>query len=111
ALIELDSALSSSLGLSEVLSALLARVRSHLRVDAAAVLQFDRSTTRLRWQGGSGFHSAKLQGTSLRLGEGVAGRAALMREARYVSGREGLRSEYVRWNLIEDEGFEFYVAM
>ena len=111
ALIELDSALSSSLGLADVLSALLARVRSHLKVDAAAVLQFDRSSTRLRWKGGSGFRSAGLQETSLQLGEGIAGRAALTREAQLVSGQELLRGEYARWTLIEDEGFEFYAAM
>lgn len=111
ALIQIDAALNSHLGSTEILGQLLSQVRSKLGVDAAAVLEFDRSRTRLRWQNGSGFTSTRMQATVLKLGEGLAGRAALQREPVFVHEQPQLSTQYVRWPLVEDEGFEFYAAM
>jgi len=103
-------AIASSLDLSLALNVLLDQVTSQLQVDAAAVLLFNPHTQVLELAAARGFRSHEIQRTRLRLGEGLAGRAAL--ERRMVSS-ENLTDEgrsFTRADLLVKERFRSYYA-
>ncbi|MBI5715800.1 MAG: PAS domain S-box protein, partial [Chloroflexi bacterium] len=77
ALHEIDLAISYSLDLEQTLNILLNQVCNQLRVDAADVLLYNREAQVLSYAAGFGFHTAALQHSLLRIGESLAGRAAL----------------------------------
>jgi PAS domain S-box-containing protein/putative nucleotidyltransferase with HDIG domain len=79
ALHTIDVAISSSLDLRATFDVLLDQVVSQLHVDAADVLLLDPHTQTLECAVGRGFHSAAIQQSRERLGEGHAGCAALER--------------------------------
>src|SRR5438309_1826680 len=110
ALRAIDVAIASSLDLSLALNVLLDQVTSQLQVDAAAVLLFNPHTQVLELAAARGFRSHEIQRTRLRLGEGLAGRAAL--ERRMVSS-ENLTDEgrsFTRADLLVKERFRSYYA-
>ena len=110
ALRAIDVAIASSLDLSLALNVLLDQVTSQLQVDAAAVLLFNPHTQVLELAAARGFRSHEIQRTRLRLGEGLAGRAAL--ERRMVSS-ENLTDEersFTRAELLVKERFRSYYA-
>lgn len=79
ALRSVDLAIASGLDLKLVLSMLLDQVTSLLRVDAASVLLLNPETNLLTFSAGKGFNTNMLQHTSLKLGQGCAGRVAMER--------------------------------
>ena len=79
ALRDIDMAISSSLDLRVTLSVILDQVTAQLQVDAADVLLINPHTQTLEFAAGRGFRSQVLQHTSLRPGEGHAGRAVAAR--------------------------------
>jgi len=107
----IDQAITSSLNIDVSLSIFLDQVRESLDVDAAAVLLYEPELQELRFAKGKGFRSDLLQYTSLRLGEGFAGRVGLEGESRFVPdlrqvGEHGLPSDRLR-----QEGFVSYYAL
>ena len=91
ALHTIDLAISSSFDLHLTLDILLNQVVSQLKLDAAAVLLLNPHTQMLEYAAGRGFHSAAIQQTRERLGDGHAGRAAL--ERRFISIPNASHSE------------------
>jgi signal transduction protein with GAF and PtsI domain len=79
ALRAIDRAIGASLDLRVTFNVFLDKVIEQLEVDAADILLFNSHTQTLDYTGGRGFLTAALQHTHLRLGEGLAGRAALER--------------------------------
>src|SRR3989441_729673 len=110
ALRAIDVAIASSLDLSLALNVLLDQVTTQLQVHAAAVLLLNPHTQVLEAAAARGFRSTEIQRTRLRLGEGLAGLAAL--ERRMVSSEnltEAGRS-VTRAELLVKERFVAYYA-
>lgn len=76
ALHAIDEAITSSPDLRFVLSFLLGQVTHLLNVDAAAVLLRDAGSGTLGYAAGHGFRTGLIQKSTLRAGQGLAGRAA-----------------------------------
>jgi HD-GYP domain-containing protein (c-di-GMP phosphodiesterase class II)/C4-dicarboxylate-specific signal transduction histidine kinase len=75
----IDLAITASLNVHLTLNILLEEVTTQLRLDAAAVSLFNEHARVLEFAAGRGFRTTALQRTRLRLGEGLAGKAALER--------------------------------
>lgn len=80
ALHKIDLAISASMDLNVTLNILLDHVISQLKVDAADILEFNAHTQTLYYSAGRGFIGNTITQTSLRLGEGCPGIAALDRQ-------------------------------
>ncbi len=110
ALRAIDMAITSSLDLRVTLNFFLDQVTIRLGIHAASVLLLDPRTQTLQFAAGRGFHNPALHQAKLRLGEGVAGRAAL--ERRLVSVPDLAKSDeaFRRAALLTEEGFVSYFA-
>jgi HD-GYP domain-containing protein (c-di-GMP phosphodiesterase class II) len=110
ALRAIDMAITSSLDLRVTLNFFLDQVTIRLGIHAASVLLLDPRTQTLQFVAGRGFHSQGVHQTKIRLGEGVAGRAAL--ERRLISVPDLARSDeaFRRAPLLTEEGFVSYFA-
>ncbi|NLG09015.1 MAG: GAF domain-containing protein [Deinococcales bacterium] len=111
ALREIDSAIVASLDLSAVLDTVLRQLRERLGVDAGCVLLYDPGLERLRFGASLGLPGAAHRRTSLRLGEGLPGRAALERRPVAVNDREAIAAGLPPSRGLSDVGFGAYVAM
>jgi HD-GYP domain-containing protein (c-di-GMP phosphodiesterase class II) len=110
ALRAIDMAITSSLDLRVTLNFFLDQVTIRLGIHAASVLLLDPRTQTLLFAAGRGFHSPAQHQTKVRLGEGVAGRAAL--ERRLISVPDLAKSDeaFRRAALLTEEGFVAYFA-
>jgi PAS domain S-box-containing protein len=111
ALREIDLAISNSLDLRLTLRTVLAQLVKQLGADAADVLLVKPGSRHLEYIASQGFRTASIQATSLRLGEGAAGKAALDREIVHVEDLNKTEEMEVRQNLVTDEGFVSYFAV
>jgi GAF domain-containing protein len=80
-----DMAITTSLDLRLTLDVLLDQATNQLGVDAADVLLYNEQTKMLEYAAGRGFRAAIAERPSVRLGEGLAGRAAQERKLLQVS--------------------------
>ncbi len=110
ALRKINVAITSSLDLRVTLDVLLDNVTAQLLVDAAAVLLFNAHTRELEFSAGRGFRSATIRRTRLRLGEGLAGRAALERRPVHVADLRGSGGSGEGEGLFRQEAFRGYYA-
>ncbi len=108
---EIDVAISSSLDLRLTLRVLASQITSRLQVDAAAVLMLEPYSQRLQFAAASGFRTPGIEHSSLRLGEGLAGRAALERREVFVPDLREVGNQFVRAALVADEGFVAYYGV
>jgi len=83
---------------------------TQLHVDAAAVLLLNPHTQMLEYAAMKGFRNDAIRHSRLRVGEGVAGRAALERRSIGIPDLQEGGSEFKRMPLIEGEGFIAYYA-
>ncbi len=74
---QIDLAISGSVDLDISMNVLVRQLMNSLDVDAATVLIYNDQLKSLQYIAGHGFITDSLQHTSLRLGEGLAGKAAL----------------------------------
>jgi HD-GYP domain-containing protein (c-di-GMP phosphodiesterase class II) len=106
ALHNIDAAIGASVDLRVTLSIILENVTKELNVDAAAVLLTNIHTKTLEYTASRGFRVRLIEGMRIRLGEGLAGQAAIQR--RLVSladaGQAGL-------DLFSEEGFAVQYAV
>jgi PAS domain S-box-containing protein len=79
ALRTIEQSISGSLDLRLVLRVIVEQATLHLKADAASVLLLKPYTLSLEFAAGRGFRSRDFERTSLHLGEGRAGRAAMGR--------------------------------
>ena len=84
ALRQIDMAILGSSEVHIALNVVLDQVVSRLGSDAASVLLLNAHTRTLRYAGGRGFRTATPRRTDWKLGEGLAGRAALERRMIHV---------------------------
>jgi len=110
ALHEIDRAITGSLDLSLTLDVVLQQVTRRLKVDAAAILLLQPTSERLVFGASKGFQKDTLHGTSLRLGEGVAGRAAIERDRIVIQDPDAFHRAFGDSDSVIREGFKCYMA-
>jgi HD-GYP domain-containing protein (c-di-GMP phosphodiesterase class II) len=111
ALRTIDMAISSSFDLKLTLGILLNQLTAQLGVHAADVLVFNPVTQTFGYSNGHGFRTHALQHTRLRLGEGLAGKAALERRVLKVPDLRAEPSGFGKSPLILGENFVAYVGV
>lgn len=104
---EIDNAIRTSLNLDVLLNVLLRHVLSLLQADAAGVLLYNEEKQMLESVLALGL-DINLYRTSLKLGEGLAGRVALKQQALYVPDLKSARVGSV--HPILEQGFQSYAA-
>ncbi len=111
ALHAIDMIISSSLDLRVTLSEFLDLVIAQLRVDAADVLLLNPHFQTLEFAAGRGFQSDGIQQSRLRMGEGIAGLAALEHRSISIPNLLDPASGFRRVSLFEKEGFITYAVV
>jgi PAS domain S-box-containing protein/putative nucleotidyltransferase with HDIG domain len=112
ALREIDQAIASSVDLNLTLQILLSQLVAQLEVDAASILLLDPDALTLEIKQRTGFRHPLSITQSLRIGEGIAGRAALERRQIEVLDLQAAERELDKLqHLVELEGFRSYIAV
>lgn len=112
ALREIDRAIASSVDLNLTLSVFLSQLVSQLYVDAAMVALLNPHTLNLEVANQIGFRYTDRSEQLMRLGEGVAGRAAQERRVVEVKNlRDPSTQVHGRERLADLEGFQSYIAV
>ena len=81
---EIDLAISGSVDLRTTLDVLIGHLLHTLGVDAACVLFYNQTSQTLEYVNAKGFRTTSLQYTSLKIGTGLAGKAALEHSLVYI---------------------------
>lgn len=111
ALRTIDMAISNVLDLKITLKIVINEVTKQLQVDAASVLLIQVGSGRLVYETGQGFYTRNIEASSLRIGEGYAGRAALERRIIEVPDLTAIDGKFSRAQLLADEMFVSYYAV
>jgi len=111
ALRTIDLTIAANRDLSVTLSALLEQSRAQLGVDAVSILLFDAPSQTLTYAAKLGFETAALQHTRLKLGQGLAGRAAQMRQVVHVGDLTTAPDDVARAPLVGTEKFVTYYGV
>ncbi len=108
---QIDISIASHAPLEETIRHVLRHATAELGVDAAIVLLLDPRDQRLKYKFGMGFHTDALQSTSLALGEGYAGRAALTRRPIVISNLQARTTDFLRSPTFAQEKFVSYFGV
>jgi PAS domain S-box-containing protein len=111
ALRTVDTAITSSLDLRLTLDVVLAHVTTALHIDAGCVLLLSPHSPTLEYAAGRGFRTAAISRSSVRLGEGYAGLAALERRLVTIRDISELPGPVVPLSLFEREDFVAYYGV
>ncbi len=107
---QIDRAITASFELQITLNVLLEQVTTLLRVDAASVLLLNPHFHTLGFSSGRGFRTRAIESTRLRLGEGLAGRAALERRLILIPNLQDSPDPFLTKNLA-GENFVCYCGV
>lgn len=110
ALRAIDIAIASNYDLQETLNVLLDQIMKQLQVDAAAILLLDETSQQLEFGTSQGFQTSTLRYTRLKVGEGMAGRAAQQKQIINVRDLRIDPQTLVNASAIAKEGFISYYA-
>ncbi len=105
ALRQVDIAIMGADTVSLSLKTVLEQMLAVLHVDAADIFLLNPHTQTLEYTAGLGFRSKNLERSELRIGEGIAGRAALEQEMQHISTLASVDRKFVSASLIESEDF------
>lgn len=108
---EIDIAITSGFDMQVNLNTLLRHTTSELGVDAAAILLFAPGLNSLEFAAGHGFLTRGIARSSLMMGEGHAGRAALERVLVHIADLNEDPSLFLRAPLLADEKFVCYLGV
>jgi len=111
ALHEIDHVIASSFAMQTNLSVLLKHTATELRADAASILLLNQGLNMLKYEAGYGFRTHTIERSSLRVGEGYAGQAALQRVLVHVEDLRQSQNQFARANLIVEEGIVSYFCV
>ncbi len=112
ALRTIDITITSSLDLRITLNVLLEQVLAQIPVDAASILLLNPHTLFLEHAASKGFKtSSPIKNTSLRIGNGYAGRAAAQRETVVVRDTSVNKFDGEWHKMLEKEEFASYVGI
>ncbi len=104
----IEMAISASLDLRVTLNVILDQVTTQLQVDAADVLLLEQAAQALEYAASRGFRTTAVTRTRIRLGEGLAGRAAFDRHPASISNLQEEDGDYQRQRQLTEEGFVYY---
>ncbi|MGZ9166657.1 MAG: HD-GYP domain-containing protein, partial [Anaerolineales bacterium] len=107
----IDLAISNILDLQVTLKLVINEVIKQLKVDAASILLIQFGSGKLEYVAGQGFYTRNIEATSLRIGEGNAGRAIVERRIVEVPDLMNTDGKYMRAQLLGDEHFVSYYAV
>jgi putative nucleotidyltransferase with HDIG domain len=110
ALRTIDVALTTNQDLRNKLEVLLENIIEQLKVDSAVFLLLDENRQQLEFATSLGFHTSTLKFTRLRLGEGMAGRAAVEGKIIYVQDLRIDPKTLANASALAQEGFVSYFA-
>jgi len=110
ALRAIDIAITSNHDLKETLNVLLHQITKQLQVNAAVILLLDETKQQLEFGTSEGFQFSTLQYKSLRIGEGMAGRAAQEQQICHVRDLTVNPQTLVDAPILAKEGFISYYA-
>ena len=110
ALRAIDIAITTNRDLQEMLHVLLDQITNQLHVDAAVILLLDETKGQLEFGTSQGFQTSTLRFTSLRIGEGMAGRAAQQRQVIHIRDLRIDPQTLVNASSLVKEGFISYFA-
>ncbi|MBU0673940.1 MAG: HD domain-containing protein [Proteobacteria bacterium] len=108
---DIDTIISASLDLGVTLKVILDQLIPYLTIDAAAVLLFNPQTQTVEYAAGKGFRGQAVTRSRERLGEGSAGKAALARKTRMISDLREDAHDFIRSDLVQEEGVVAYCAL
>lgn len=111
ALRTIDTAITTTLDLRTSLNVIIEQVIEQLQIDAAAILLYNEHLHTLEYTVGRGFRTHIIEQSAVRLGEGYAGRSALLHELVTVADIRHVDPPFTRPNLIAAEGFISYYAV
>lgn len=111
ALRAIDTAISGSLDFQVTLNIVLQQTLSQLKMDAAVVLVYDPPMGILRFAAGRGLRTEVLQLTSLRIGEGYAGQAAMQKQVIKVPDLQHHQKDFLHSPRFYKEGFKSYYCV
>jgi putative nucleotidyltransferase with HDIG domain len=111
ALRSIDQAIIGSLDLRLSLQVLLEHTIAQLQVDAADVLLLNPYTLRFEFAAGRGFFTKKMELSRLKLGEGLAGRAAFDRTIVSIPDLRVATDTFERAELLSAEAFITYYGI
>ena len=111
ALREVDVTIMGSTNVYLSLQTVLEQVITQLSVDAANILLLNPYTQTLKYVAGRGFRSKDIEQSELRIGQGIAGRAALEQETQHIRNLASTDEEFVRTSLLAGEGFVEHYAV
>lgn len=111
ALHTIDLAISSTFDLKLSLDILLKGTVLQLAVDSAAILLFKPLSLTLEYIAGHGFRTTLIEQTRLRVGEGLAGHAALDRQLIHIQNLSQAESDFARPGLLQAENFMAYYVV
>ncbi len=111
ALRDIDMAITSSLDLRVSTKIILDEVIKQLGVDAADILLLNPHKQTLEYAGSRGFRTDALKHTSLRMGQGYAGHAALERRTIRIPNLSVKETGFASAPLLAEEGFVEYFSV
>ena len=107
----IDLAITREDDFAKTVQVVLAEVVAQLGMDAAALFRLNRQTQQLQCIGSTGFRSPRILTAVLRLGEGIAGRAALENRMVYFDHHSGTHENFVDSPLLAGEDFIAYYTV
>jgi putative nucleotidyltransferase with HDIG domain/PAS domain S-box-containing protein len=108
----IDTAISGSMDFQTTLTVILQQMMAHLKMDAAVILVREPSTNSLKFAVGRGLQTNALQYTNLRIGEGLAGKAALNKQIFEAPDlQQHIENSFIRSPLFPREGFLSYYCV
>jgi response regulator RpfG family c-di-GMP phosphodiesterase/putative methionine-R-sulfoxide reductase with GAF domain len=110
ALRRIEKSISASIDFHETLKVVLEQAISLLNADAADILLYRGETGFLEFADGRGFKGNGIQSTKLKLGQGLAGRAALERNLVNITSLVKEKESFTRPPLVVEE-FKSYQAV
>ncbi|MEP7136457.1 MAG: HD domain-containing phosphohydrolase [Chloroflexota bacterium] len=110
ALRAIDIAIASNHDIQKTLEVLLEQITGQLLVDAAVILLLDEAKGQLEFGASRGFQTSTLRYTSLRIGDGMAGRAAQQRQIVHVHDLRSDPQTLINAPSLAKEGFVSYYA-
>jgi HD-GYP domain-containing protein (c-di-GMP phosphodiesterase class II) len=110
ALRTIDLAIASNHDIRQTLEVLLNEITTQLGVDAAVILLTNEKMGQLEYGAGRGFQTLTLRFTRLRIGEGIAGRAAQQHKIVHIPDLQTDPQTLIFAPALAQEGFVSYYA-
>ena len=110
ALRQIDTAISSTLDLQKIMDIILTSSQKFLNVDAADILLHDESTGRLKYAYGVGFRTQLMNGFSVSIGKGWAGKAAQTRSPVFIPDLKKVSDQLIKPALKVEKLVSYYAV-